>query len=70
MISAKSQEMALSALRTKLGNAYDNLYRAKLQLRANPEWRSGNDESIQDMVADYQKYHDEIEAAIAELEGK
>jgi hypothetical protein len=24
----------------------------------------------QEMVADYQKYHDEIEAAIAELEGK
>lgn len=50
------------AVRHSLGNAEDNLARAKMQERADPTWRSGNDESIQEVVASYQAHADKIRA--------
>lgn len=50
------------AVRTALGNAEDNLARAKMQQRADPEWTSGNDETIDQVVAGYQATRDGIVA--------
>ncbi len=49
-------------LRDELGRAEDNLCRAKLQQRAKPDWTSGNDKPIADMVASYAKSADEVRA--------
>lgn len=45
-----------------LGALDDNLYRAKLQQRADPDWRTGNGESVDSMIAGYQRERDELVA--------
>ncbi len=54
------------ALKNALGNAEDNLYRAKLQQRAMPDWTSGNGEPVQDLITGYQKLVDELKEALKE----
>jgi hypothetical protein len=49
-----------NAVRQQLGNLQDNLYRYKMQQKADPDWRTGNDEPIGDVIAS-------IEAQITEL---
>ena len=63
-----AQELAVKALKRELGNAEDNLYRAKLQQKASSDWKSGNGESIDEVVNQYQRHRDELAAAVAELE--
>lgn len=46
-------EIQERAIQNAIGSAEDNLARAKMQKRANPNWRGGNDESIDDVIADY-----------------
>jgi hypothetical protein len=53
------------ALRAAIGNAGDNLHRAKMQQKANPYWRSGNGESIDNVVDGYQREYDELREGIA-----
>ena len=67
-MSKPAMGLALAALKRELGNAEDNLYRAKMQQRASSDWRSGNGETIDEVVAQYQRHRDELAAAVAELE--
>lgn len=60
-------DAGIRAIRSELANASDNLARAQMQKRANPDWRSGNDESIDDVIAGYQRHVDELEVALKEL---
>ena len=50
------------AIATALVNAKDDLARATMQKRANPNWRSGNGETIDELISQYQ-------AQVRELEG-
>jgi hypothetical protein len=51
---------ALRAIQTALGNVGDDLYRARLQQGADSSWRSGNGESIGEVVAGYERHRDAI----------
>lgn len=48
------------ALRAAAGNARDDLARARMQKKADPNWRSGNGETIDEVIAGY-------EARVADL---
>ena len=61
-------QAGIRAIKQALGNAGDNLYRAKLQRTANSSWRSGNDESIDDVISGYQHTVDELRVALTQAE--
>lgn len=48
------------ALQNAIANAGDNLARARMQQQADPNWVSGNEESIDEVVAEYQRHYDEL----------
>jgi len=43
----------IDAIRNALRVAEDNMARAMTQKRANPEWKSGNGQSVDDVIEDY-----------------
>lgn len=45
----------LDAIKNAIGGMEDNLYRAKLQKKAMPDWHSGNGEHIDELIAQYEK---------------
>lgn len=53
-------EVQKRAIRTAIGNMEDNLYRAKMQQHAMPTWMSGNGETIDQVIAGYQKELDAL----------
>jgi hypothetical protein len=48
------------AIKTAIGNAEDNLFRAQLQKKSDPNYRSGNGDTIDEMISGYQKQVDEL----------
>ncbi len=50
----------LEAIEESISNAEDNLYRAQMQQPANPKWVSGNGESINSIVAQYEQHLREL----------
>jgi hypothetical protein len=44
-----------NAVNQVIGNIEDDLYRAKMQKKADPNWKSGNGESIDDYISDCEK---------------
>lgn len=59
--------VAEKIFRDAIGNAEDDLYRAKMQMRAMPTYVSGNGDTIESMVQAYQKGVDEIKAEAKRL---
>ena len=49
------------AIESAISNVSDNLYRFKLQRDRDPNWKSGNDEPIDDIIL-------KLEAELAELQ--
>lgn len=58
---------ARRAIVNALVAARDNLTRALLQRGADPEWKSGNGESIDEIVAGYNSEAEELEAALRQF---
>jgi len=50
------------AIEIAIGNAQDNLMRAQMQKKSNPSWKSINGETIDEVIAGYQKHLDELKA--------
>lgn len=65
-----SDNIVIKTLGRELINVGDDLYRAECTLKTNPDWRSGNGETIQEVVAGYQRQWDELRAAIVAERGK
>lgn len=57
------------AIETAIGNAADNLYRAKLQKKRDPNWVSGNDETIDEVITQYQKQINDLKGDSQYLKG-
>jgi hypothetical protein len=54
-------------LRREIGSVDENIYRAGLQKKSNPNWICGNGESIDDVIAGYQKRRDKLAKADCEF---
>ena len=52
------------AIQSAIGNMQDNLYRARMQKRADPSWVSGNGETIDQVIAGYQKELDHLQEGL------
>lgn len=61
-------QIAREAIERDLGNAIDNLTRAELTRDRNPQWVSGNGESIEAVVRGYRKHVLELQLALLNLE--
>jgi hypothetical protein len=57
-------EAQKQAIQTALGNAQDNLERAKRQKEADPNWVSGNGDTVDQMIAGYQKQVDNLKEGL------
>ena len=63
-------EYTIVLLKRELVNVEDNLCRAKIQKRCFSEWKSGNGQSIESVIAGYEAERQKIICSLAELGAK
>lgn len=64
-----SDSLAVRALRREMGNVGDNLYRFRIQERADPNHRTGNGEPIASIIAKLEDEQRQLAKAIEDIEG-
>jgi hypothetical protein len=57
-------ETIRKAVQNQIDNLTDNLYRARLQKRRNPNWRTGNGETIDEVIRGYEHELNEARACL------
>ena len=60
-------EIAIEAVQNEIGGIEDNLFRARLQKRAKPSWVSGNGETIDEVISQYETRLKKYKAALQQL---
>lgn len=59
-------EAQANAIRSAISNALDNLYHAELRKRMEPDWKSGEGETADELIARCQRHLDELKDGIKE----
>jgi Trk K+ transport system NAD-binding subunit len=68
ILSPESKELVIRLLKKDLVDAEDNLCRARMQKRHDPNWKTGNGEPIDEVIASYQEWADRTQKALHEMQ--